>query len=114
MLDGERGAYRAHAVVLVRHRRAEDGHDGVADVLVDGAAVALDLAREHAEVRAQNDAQLCRVEGGAQRFGRRQVGEEHGHDLALLGEDVRCRSAVTCSEALVVAVRVMFTRSRVA
>ena len=44
-LHGDGGADGAIGVVLVGDGRAEDGHDGVADVLVDGPAVALDLAR---------------------------------------------------------------------
>ena len=40
----ERGADGALGVVLLGHRRAPDGHDGVADELLDRAAVALDHA----------------------------------------------------------------------
>jgi hypothetical protein len=41
--DAESRADRALSVVAVRHRRAEDGHDGVADELLDGALETLDL-----------------------------------------------------------------------
>ena len=41
----DRGADRAQRVVLVDLRHAEDGHDGVADVLLDGAAVVFDRRR---------------------------------------------------------------------
>ena len=43
--DVERGANGAFGVVLVRDRHAEDGDDGVADVLLDRAAVALSSGR---------------------------------------------------------------------
>ena len=45
-LHAEPGADRALGVVLVRDRRAEERHHVVADVLVDGAAVALNLLPE--------------------------------------------------------------------
>jgi hypothetical protein len=46
--DLERGADRALGVVAVGQRRAEHRHHAVADVLVDGAAIALDDAVEPA------------------------------------------------------------------
>ena len=61
-LHGERGADRAFGVVLVRQRRAEHGHDRVADVLVDRALVASDLPREGVEVRAEDPAEVLRIE----------------------------------------------------
>ena len=67
-LDLERRAYGADAVILVRNRRAEDGHDRVADVLVDRPPVVLDRAREDAEVRAEYRAQLARGELRAERL----------------------------------------------
>ena len=42
--DGERGAHGALGIVAVSDGRAEHGHDAVADVLVDGAAVVVDDA----------------------------------------------------------------------
>ena len=50
-LDG--GPDGAQGVVLVQHRNAEDGHDGVADVLLDDAAMALDDVAHLAEVARQ-------------------------------------------------------------
>jgi hypothetical protein len=41
--DAESRPDRALRVVAVRHRRAEDGHDGVADELLDGSLETLDL-----------------------------------------------------------------------
>ncbi|TMK42611.1 MAG: hypothetical protein E6G56_00740 [Actinobacteria bacterium] len=42
-LHRQGGPHRALGVVLVGHRRSEDGHHVVADVLVDRASIALDL-----------------------------------------------------------------------
>src|SRR5207237_2427800 len=75
-LDLERGPHRAYAVVLVGDRRTEHGHDGVADVLVDRPAVALDGACQDAEVRPERVAQLIGREFPAERLRRNDVGEE--------------------------------------
>ena len=42
----ERGAHGSLGVVLVCDRRAEDGHDRVADELLDGASEALELGAD--------------------------------------------------------------------
>ena len=59
----DRRPHRAQCVVLVHHRHAEDGHHGVADELLDGAAVALDdrlhpleVAREQRRAAARDRA----------------------------------------------------------
>ena len=49
-IEVERGADGALGIVLVRHRRAPDRHHGVADELLDHAAVALDDAPAGLEV----------------------------------------------------------------
>ena len=86
-LHAEPGAHGALGVVLVRHRRAEDRHHVVADVLVDRAAVALHLVAE-AQQRAVHE-RLHRL--GSMPLGERgvagQVGEQHRHLAALLGRD---------------------------
>ena len=53
VLHAEPGAHGALGVVLVRDRRAEDRHHVVADVLVDRAAVALDLLRRGGAARGR-------------------------------------------------------------
>jgi hypothetical protein len=40
----QRGADRSLRIVLVRRRRAEEGHDRVTDEFLDRAAVALEVA----------------------------------------------------------------------
>ena len=49
----ERGPDRAQGVVLVQHRDTEDGHHGVADVLLHHAAMALDHLAHLVEVAPQ-------------------------------------------------------------
>ena len=79
----EGGAHGAFGVVLVRDGGAPDGHHGVADELLDGAAVALDHGAAGVEVAGQ---QLAGVLGVAPLRGGREadeVGEQHAHQPAL-------------------------------
>ena len=69
--DVERGASRAQRVVLVRHRDAERGHDRVARVLLDRAAVTRDRRRDGLEVAPQHR---------AERLGVERLGERHRLD----------------------------------
>ena len=88
-LHAEPGAHRALGVVLVRDRRAEDRHHVVADVLVDGAAVALDLLAEphqHAVDSALTASGSMRSATGGVAG---QVGEQDGDLAALLGQPLR-------------------------
>ena len=57
----ERRPDGALGVVLGRGRRAPDGHDGVADELLDRAAVALDQASARVEVAREQLARLLGV-----------------------------------------------------
>ena len=59
--DRERGADGALRVVLVRHRRAEHGHHGVADELLHRAAEALELVPQAGVVRTEQRAHLLRI-----------------------------------------------------
>ena len=61
LLHRERRPDRPRRIVRSRLRQAEHRHDRVADVLIDAAAMPLDLARERREVRAQHTTQLLRV-----------------------------------------------------
>ena len=78
------GAHRAAGVVLVGRRHPEHGHDGVADELLDGAALGFDLGAHRVEVGTQHVTQALGVEllsdGG--RAG--DVGEQNGDQLAFL------------------------------
>ncbi len=77
-------ADRALGIVLVCDRSAEDRHDGVADVLVDRPAVALDLVRERAEERRQDPPEVLGVEALGERRGAGDVGEQHRDQSAIL------------------------------
>ena len=82
--NGERRANGALRVVLVGGRSAEHGHDRVADELLDGAAVPLDLVAQARVVGRQRRAHVLGVEPlGAAREAD-EVGEEDGDDLPLL------------------------------
>ena len=65
------------------HRRAEERDDGVADELLDGAAEALKLQAEALVVRSEQLADVLRVHLLGPRGESDEIGEEHGHDLAL-------------------------------
>ncbi len=76
---------RAHGIVLVHGRQPEDRHHGVADELLDDAAVALDDRLHPLEVAREQGAKRLRVERLAERRRADDVAEQHGHDLALHG-----------------------------
>ena len=69
-------AHGAQGVVLVLHRQAEHGHDRVADVLLDLAAVARDLRRHRREVAVLDLVQRLGVETLAERGRVLQVAED--------------------------------------
>ena len=82
--DRERRSDRTLGVVLVRDRRAEDGHDRVADELLDGASEALELRAHLRVVGLEQAAHILRIHAlGACREAD-EVAEEAGDDLALL------------------------------
>ena len=73
----------APGVVLVGDRRAEDGHDPVAGELVDGALEALDGVGEDREEALHDLAPLLGVVLLGEVHRPLDVGEQHGHLLAL-------------------------------
>jgi hypothetical protein len=79
----ERGANRPLGVVLTSDRRAPDGHDRVADELLDGAPVALDDGACGVEVARLQVADVLEV--AALREGRvaDEVREEDGDEATL-------------------------------
>ena len=60
--DRECRAHGALRVVLVRDRRAEHGHDRVADELLDRAAVSLELLAHAREIRREQGAHVLGIE----------------------------------------------------
>ena len=64
-------------------RRPEERHHGVADELLHGAAVPLELVAKPLVVRAEDRLHVLRVQRLGARGEADEVGEENGHDLAL-------------------------------
>ena len=60
--DRERGAHGALRVVLVRDRGSEERHDGVADELLDRAAVAFELVAQVLPVRVEERPHVLGIE----------------------------------------------------
>ena len=83
LLHPQRRVARAHRVVLVGERRAEERHDPVAHDLVDGALVAVDGLHHVLEHRVEQLARLLGIAVGEQLHRALEVGEEDGHLLAL-------------------------------
>ena len=79
----EAGADGPLGVVLVRDRRAPDGHHRVADELLDGAAVALDDAPRVLEVAGEELPHLLGVAGLREGREADEVGEEHRDEPPL-------------------------------
>jgi hypothetical protein len=96
-LDG--CAHRANRIVLVDLRQAEDGHGGVADELLDGAAVVLEDRAELGVVAAHQVAQDLGVGALAQRSRADEVAEDDRHRLAHLGRPFSKRLAAGTAEA---------------
>jgi hypothetical protein len=69
-------------VVLVGNWRAEEGHDSVAQHLVDGPLVAVHGVHQDAEHGVEEPARLLGVPIGEQLHRALQVGEEDRHLLA--------------------------------
>src|SRR6266566_3705690 len=71
-------------------RDAEDGHDGVADELLHGAAVPLHDFLHALEVTGEQCPERLRVELLAELRRAGHIAEEHRDDLALLARASRC------------------------
>jgi hypothetical protein len=82
----QRRVARAHRVVLVGDRRAEQRHDAVAHHLVDGALVAVDRLHHALEHAVEQHAGVLGIAVGEELERALEVGEEDGHLLALAGQ----------------------------
>ena len=82
-LDGFRRRYGAQRIVFVGHGRAEHGHGGVADVLVDRAAVLDDQFVGAGKEAVDDAAHFLRPERARQLGEAAEIGEQHGHLPAL-------------------------------
>ena len=85
----ERGAERPLGIVLMRHRRAEQSEQRIADELVDKAAKPLDRRGQFLEQLVLQRLHDLRVELLAQRGEAAEVGEQHG-DGAAVGVETGC------------------------
>ena len=84
-------------IVLVRDRRAEHRHHVVADVLVDAAAVPLDLRAQAGQAALDDRLDRLVVELLGDRREARDVGEHDGHGASLLGvRGIRSLSVRRC------------------
>ena len=81
-----RRAHRADRVVLAGAVQAEHGHHGVADELLDHAAVLLDHPLPAREAGADDVAGVLGVEPAREHGEADQVGEQDGDELALLAD----------------------------
>ena len=83
LLHAERGVAGADGVVLVRQRRAEEGHDAIAHHLVHRPLVAVDGRHHVLDDGIEELARLLGVAIGEELHGALEVGEEDGDLLAL-------------------------------
>src|SRR5207249_4937270 len=81
-LDLDGGSDGAERVVLVDAGKAEDGHDRVADVLLDRSAVALECPTHLIEVARHDLAYRLRVELLRHRRRSLEIGEDDRHGLS--------------------------------
>ena len=103
-LHRQRRPDRSIGVVLVCDRRTEQRHDGVPEHLVDNAAVGLDIGHQQCEGGVDETLHLLRVTSFGERREPDDVGEQHGHDAALVvderfGHERRERGAARGAEA---------------
>ena len=85
--DRESGPHGAQGVVLVHLVQAEDGHDRIADELLRPAPQVQQLVGRGIVEPAEHLAGALGVELLREPGGVDQVGEEHRHDLALVGRE---------------------------
>ena len=75
--------HRALGVVVSRPGNAEQGDDGVADVLLEHTSVPLDRPTSGVEVRILDRAQVLRVEAVAERGEAGEISEQRGNHAAF-------------------------------
>ncbi len=87
------GANGPKRIVLVEGRDPEDGHEGVADVLLDRAAVPLDDCVHDLEVAVEHSTRRLRLEPLHQRRRPHDVRKHDGDDLSCLSRarEDRCQ-----------------------
>ncbi len=83
VLHGERGVAGADRVVLVGQRRAEKGHDAIAQHFVDGALVAVHRLHHGTDRRIEQHLDALGVAAADQLERTLDVGKQHGDLLAF-------------------------------
>ncbi len=86
LLHPQRGITRAHRVILVGERRAEQRHDPVAHHLVHRAFVAMDGLHHVLEDGVEDLARLLGIAFSEELHRALEIGEQHRHLLALAFE----------------------------
>ena len=86
LVDRLGGVDRAYGIVTVRYGRTEDGHDAVADMLVDRAAVIPNDGIGPVDELTENSEQFLRIEFGGELRVAGYIGEQHGNVPAFCGE----------------------------
>ncbi len=92
LVNGGGGAQRAHGVVAVRDRRAEQRHHAVAHVLVHRTAALLDQAVDQLEVAREEPVHAFGAELVGERRRSAEVREQDRDHPTLRGRCARCRA----------------------
>lgn len=91
LLHGGGSAHGAFGVILVDPRHTEDGHDGVAGELLDGATEGLDLLTHLIEEGQEECAEVLGILLGGERGRPHEIGEENRDRFALVAGGHRVR-----------------------
>jgi hypothetical protein len=83
---------RTLGVVLMGDRGAEQGHDGIADELLDGPPMSLQLHADLGVEARQEGTHILGVQPLGTRRGAHEVAEQDGDDLAFLAHGGRRHS----------------------
>ena len=81
--DLQRGEHRTLRIVFACHGRSEHAHHGVAHVLLDRAAEALDRGASDEPVRLDDRPHVLGVAAVGEGGEAHQIAEQHAHELAL-------------------------------
>jgi len=91
--DAKRGPDGSLGVVLVGDRSSEDGHDRIADELLDGAAEALDLPLDSGMVRPQRGANVLGIRLVGTSSEAHEIDEQHRDELPFFADGRRFRQS---------------------
>jgi hypothetical protein len=89
--DRKRGPNGPFGIILVRHRRTEDGHHRVPDELLDRAATPLEFCTKAGVIRRKHSTHVLRIELLRMRGEADEIDEHDRHDLPFLRRARRWR-----------------------